>query len=93
MPDEAVQLGEQLPMLLRGVYYEGWKPSETPKKANRAEFIEEIRRGFPFSMEESIEYLIGVILTALKKHISLGEAEDIKSELPKDIRQIVSQYI
>lgn len=93
LPDEAVQLGEQLPTLLRGVYYEGWEPSETPRKANRADFLEEIRRQFPFSIEENTEYLIGVVLTALRKHISLGEAEDIKSELPKDIRGLVDQFI
>lgn len=93
LPSEAVQLGEQLPTLLRGVYYEGWEPSETPRKANRSDFLSEIRRKFPFSTEENIEYVVGIVLTALKKHISLGEAEDIKSELPKDIRQMVDQYI
>lgn len=93
LPNEAVQLGEQLPTLLRGVYYEGWEPSETPRKANRAGFLEEIRRKFPFSMGENIEYLVGVILKALRKHISLGEAEDIKAELPKDIRSLLGQYI
>lgn len=93
LPDEAVQLGEQLPTLLRGVYFEGWEPSQTPRKANRAGFLMEIRGHFTFSVEENIEFIVGIVLTALKKHISLGEAEDIKSELPKDIRQMVGQYI
>jgi uncharacterized protein (DUF2267 family) len=28
--NEAVQLGAQLPILLRGVYYDGWAPSKAP---------------------------------------------------------------
>lgn len=30
--EEAVQLGAQLPVLIRGFYYDGWRPSATPKK-------------------------------------------------------------
>src|SRR5687767_3740750 len=32
-PEEAVQLGAQLPLVVRGLYYEGWKPTQTPRKA------------------------------------------------------------
>lgn len=37
--EEAVHLGAQLPLLLRGVYYDGWQPSKVPKKYNRWEFL------------------------------------------------------
>jgi uncharacterized protein (DUF2267 family) len=32
--DETAQLGAQLPTLIRGVYYDGWKPAETPVLAH-----------------------------------------------------------
>src|SRR3979409_1993907 len=37
--EEAAQFGAQLPMLVRGLYYEGWDPSKTPVKLRRDEFV------------------------------------------------------
>ena len=34
-PENAVHFGAQLPIFLRGVFYEGWRPSETPIRERR----------------------------------------------------------
>jgi len=40
IPDEAVQFGAQLPMLVRGFYYEGWHPNNKPRKyRHKAQFL------------------------------------------------------
>ena len=36
--DESAQLAAQLPELLRGVYYEGWRPSHTPPACRRVQY-------------------------------------------------------
>ncbi len=91
--EEAAQLGAQLPMLVRGMYYEGWNPSQVPIKVNKEEFLQLIRQEFPFSIEGDIEDVVEVVLTALRKHVSTGEAEDIVSILPKDIQEMVGQFL
>src|SRR5436309_14932257 len=82
---EAADLGAQLPMLIRGLYYEGWDPSRVPIKLSRDEFLERIRRDFTFSIEGSIEQLVRTVLHALRSYITDGEWADIVSTLPKDL--------
>lgn len=90
---EAAQLGAQLPMLVRGMYYEGWSPAQVPIKMDKAEFLQRIKQQFPFSIEGDMEDVVEIVLTSLRKHVSLGEAMDIISILPKDIAELVGQFI
>lgn len=87
-PNEAVDLGAQLPMIVRGFYYEGWKPSQTPVKWKKAQFLAEVRYKFPLSMEYSTEDLVKGVISVLSKHISEGELKDVLSNLPHDIRPL-----
>jgi uncharacterized protein (DUF2267 family) len=71
--------------LIRGVYYEGWNPSQVPVKMNREEFLARVRREFPFEVEGSVEPLVQRVLQSLRRHITDGEWEDVKSTMPKDL--------
>src|SRR6056297_118257 len=43
----AAQIGAQLPILLSGFFYEGWKPAATPQKdRTQEEFLEHIQSIF-----------------------------------------------
>lgn len=44
--EEATELGAQLPMLIRGSYFEGWKPAGKPIKYDREGFLAQVRGQF-----------------------------------------------
>jgi uncharacterized protein (DUF2267 family) len=84
---EAAQLADQLPMLIRGIYYESWSPSHVPVKMDRDEFFARVRREFPYEVEGGIEPLTQTVLQSLRQHITDGEWKDVKSTMPKHLAE------
>ena len=91
---EVTDLAAQLPMLVRGMYFEGWNPHHKPSKLKHAdEFVEEVNSHFPeFDYTES-EYIdpqeiTRAIFATLSNHVSAGEIEDVIGCLPKGLREL-----
>lgn len=84
--EEATDLGAQLPMLVRGFYYEGWNPAKTPTKHNtREEFLGRIAEYFPLDADLDPEEAARVTFRVLEQRVSEGEIEDIKAMLPPEL--------
>ncbi|MEV4754959.1 DUF2267 domain-containing protein [Micromonospora sp. NPDC049559] len=86
---ESVEFAAQLPVLVRGVYFDGWDPSLVPIKLNREEFLYEVRQGFPYEVQGGVEGLVRTVLHALRRHVTEGEWDDVKSNVPKDLSRIM----
>ena len=87
--DEAVHLGAQLPMLIRGIYYEGWKPSTTPKKQRSVEaFLEGIQPLPTLKGEISAEQVLRSIFLMLNHRISEGEIANVRQAMPEEVRKL-----
>ncbi len=80
---EVVHLGSQLPVLIRGYYYEGWQPSGTPLKMDKETFINRVHSYANYSEDIEPEEMVKAVFKVLQKKISYGEIEDIKHILPK----------
>jgi uncharacterized protein (DUF2267 family) len=87
--DEAAQLAAQLPMLIRGIFYESWDPSRVPQKMTREEFLARVRREFPFEVPGGVEPLVQTVFQSLREHITDGEWEDIKASMPKHLETVL----
>lgn len=87
--DEAAQLAAQLPMLIRGIYYEGWNPSKTPVKIRaRAPFIEAVQADFETDPMSDAPAAIAAVMAVLRAHVSPGEMEDVENAFTDDIRAL-----
>ncbi|MBI4018310.1 MAG: DUF2267 domain-containing protein [Candidatus Aenigmarchaeota archaeon] len=88
--DEAVQFGAQLPMLVRGFYYEGWDPFKDPAEIRSGEeFFARIREYFHFQRGTSPvnpERYAKAVFSLLSRKMDAGEIEDIRDNFPDDIK-------
>jgi uncharacterized protein (DUF2267 family) len=89
LPHEAVQLGAQLPMLIRGLYYDGWHMKDRPASERKKEhFLRHVEAAFARDPNEDTEALVREVFKLLARKISSGEISDVKGALPKDIRSL-----
>jgi uncharacterized protein (DUF2267 family) len=87
--NEAVGLGAQLPELLRGVYYEHWRPTTTPvKERHKADFVARIDNAFRTDPILFTPDAVTAVFELLSDKIAPGEIADVRHELPADLRAL-----
>ena len=87
---EVAQLGAQLPIFIRGIYYEGWNPVQTPVKSRGKEvFFRQVRQEFAHTRnpDVDVEHVTRAIFRVLCKHVSKGELDQVKATLPRELRE------
>jgi uncharacterized protein (DUF2267 family) len=89
--NEAAQLGDQLPMLVRGIYYEAWHPAGKPEKIRtREEFLARIATHLSHAPIEP-EDAARAVFQVLEKHVASGEVSEVIQVLPQEIRAMWPQ--
>ncbi len=87
--DQAAALAAQLPMLVRGFYYEGWHPHGKPvKERHKEDFLSHVAAAFGDDPDVDPERVTRAVLQVLSKHVSGGEVESVKQSLPSAIRSL-----
>lgn len=87
--NEASQLAAQLPMLVRGLFYEGWRPAKTPVRDNDKEaFLARIEAAFTTDPIDDLEEAVCSVFRLLNNHISAGEVKDVRMRLPRHLREL-----
>ena len=87
--DVALQVGAQLPLLLRGLYYQSWHPGDAgPTIKSQTAFLERIHDGVHRDPGiDSVEVARGVF-ALLMAHLSAANVEDVKASTPKRLRNL-----
>jgi uncharacterized protein (DUF2267 family) len=94
---ESMQLMHPLPMIFKGIYVENWHYNEKPPKDFNT--IEEMKKEVKavqaqygeedFPWEKSTEEIISITINSLSRFMQGNQLEDIKDQLPKEIKELV----
>jgi uncharacterized protein (DUF2267 family) len=88
---EAVDLASQLPLELKGIYFDGWRTTSKPEKMDRTAFVSRVHSAFGNNPDIDPAEVVQTVLGTIQKKISNGEMQDIRSNLPKDIDELFVQ--
>jgi uncharacterized protein (DUF2267 family) len=89
--NEAADLGAQLPMLVRGIYYEGWNPSRTPRTEERHldEFLDHVRKELDRNaLRIEPNHATRCVFALLSDKVTEGEINEVKQMLPHEVREL-----
>src|SRR2546421_12952091 len=87
--DEAAQLAAQLPVVLRGAFYEGFDPGHQPAKLrDRDEFRAAFAQLTQLDQDEAAQ-AVEAATRVLRRHITAGEFDDVLSQLPTQLREVL----
>lgn len=87
----AAHLGSQLPLLVRGAYYDQFRPSAMPRRGRSLdEFLlliaEELKSGRPIDTKDAARAVFNV----LSRHLTAGQIGKVREALPEEVRAIWS---
>jgi uncharacterized protein (DUF2267 family) len=88
-PVNAVHLGAQLPMLLRGAYYEGWRPgAEASRERHVEEFLNHVGANLPRNSAVGAEAAARATFSAIAGCLDTGEVQKVLKLLPREMGQL-----
>jgi uncharacterized protein (DUF2267 family) len=88
-PENAVHFGAQLPMLIRGLYYEGWHMAHTPTRTRRLmDFIDDIEQDARQDFGPNREEMVRAAFQTIADHIDAGEVDKLIKAFPEDLKSL-----
>lgn len=90
----AAHLESQLPLLVRGAYYDQFRPSAMPRHIRSLdEFLlliaEELKFGGPVDTKDAARAVFNV----LSRHLTAGQIGEVREALPEEVRAIWSMEL
>jgi uncharacterized protein (DUF2267 family) len=92
-PENAVHFGAQLPTLLRGVYYEGWRPSETPTRERRLDdFLAYVESMLGSKTAVDPADALHATFAAIAESVPFTEVIKLVNVLPRELKALWPEY-
>ena len=78
-------------MLIRGFYYEGWRPEGRPfKYRHKEEFFAQVAKTLPGMEQAELERAIRAVFKVLSSQVTGGEIAQVRDQLPAEVREFWS---
>jgi uncharacterized protein (DUF2267 family) len=91
-PENAVHLGAQLPMLIRGFYYEGWQPAKPPAKTRHLDdFLNSIEEDAGRGLGSDIGSKVKAVFAVIASRIDAQEIEKLRKVLPAELKPLLQE--
>ena len=86
---EVADLAAQLPLIVRGAYYEGWHPAaRRAREHTKAQFLARVAVAFPGMPPGDVENITRGVFRLLARRIAGGEVDDVKTAMPARLREL-----
>lgn len=90
-PELAAHLGAQLPLVVRGAYYDQYEPTAAPDKSRTLdEFLGKIADELRFTRPVNTRDALQVVCSVLARHVDQGQIEKVWDALPEEIRRVAT---
>lgn len=87
--NEMAQFSAQLPILLRGLFFEGWQAKLTPiHERHAADFVADVEDAIGNVIDYQGVTDIKAVFNVVNARISRGEVNDVRSCLPQELRDL-----
>jgi uncharacterized protein (DUF2267 family) len=88
-PENAVHLGAQLPMLIRGLYYEGWRMAATQtRERHKDAFLAHLRKDLAGRADIDPERAARAVFEVMWDRVDPGEVAKLINMFPKELRDL-----
>jgi uncharacterized protein (DUF2267 family) len=85
---DAVHFAAQLPLFLRGLFYEGWQPSKVPIKMSREEFLTAVEEKIMANQLIDPLRITQSVFAFIMSHVGASEMDKIKHCFPKEMQAL-----
>lgn len=95
---ESIDLISPLPMILKGMYVEGWKYHDKPlydfetleQMKTQVKALQNKYGEARFDWSKPTDEIISITLESLEKYVPAEQMEQIRNQLPDDIKEVVN---
>jgi uncharacterized protein (DUF2267 family) len=84
----AAHLGAQLPMLVRGAYYDQFEPAKMPNDCDCEGFILEVGEWLADTRLLESKEAIQTVFRVLSRHLERGQVANVQNSLPRELREL-----